>query len=744
MIVLDNSCSMFPREMLIRGCSVFGSDPEFLRIKGANLFLARLGFGDENEVEYQVGVVSLGDEPELISPLKPLKDNRDRLAQQIANPAPQIATRIVPALQMAYAELQNPDTRKPGNLPAIVLITDGVPYPPEGQSETDIQNLVQGYPDIPIFFMLLRGAGSNLEEFDRYLKFWQKLQQLTEHVYVYVIENPAQIEETYNKIVALLQETIPSQANQVTPDKELLFYVSKYTSRVILTITYPSGVPGGKVQVIDPRGQVVQDYEPGVAHFLGDKNPVEVISISAPRLADEYKEQNWKIKSSWVATVFVDRVGAYTFEFLAPDAEPTDVRNVYRALSSKSPRQKLAVRFRLVSENGETVKEAQPIRLEVRLPDGTQARVPVSADLKPDAQGVYEVSFDLPTLYPYVGSEFGRFVFVFYAGAGAEAAGEQLPVTSAQLLVDVGPMPFVQLLNPARVECTPNSAAKVSVTIGDYQAIVPDTLAAVITSSVGEVRLDGDDGELRGDLTGLCQSLLSGMQCGEARQDEFVLKIEAELEAGYTFEPIQRTLPVEVRAAACAPEVTPTEATFVLPTAIPTSIPDSDGDGFIDTLDACPDLIGGRMFTGCPTPRWAWMAGGSGLLGFLLLWAAFIWPWIKVRTVAKPPDVYLLICQRNSPEAQVVSVRAAGMRRRHNRVTIGGDRRKADIFIPGLKPVEFVVVEKDEKILLTEPVRGEARAVFRQLAPEMTRTSNPEVKLWLAVKRSTLEKVQCT
>ena len=51
MVVIDNSCSMFPREKIVPGCEVWGNDPEFLRIKGADLFIARLGFAEPNASE---------------------------------------------------------------------------------------------------------------------------------------------------------------------------------------------------------------------------------------------------------------------------------------------------------------------------------------------------------------------------------------------------------------------------------------------------------------------------------------------------------------------------------------------------------------------------------------------------------------------------------------------------------------------------------------------------------------------
>ena len=59
LIVIDNSCSMFPQDQILAGCTSFGSDPDFLRIKGANIFIARLGFGEENEDQYQQRLLTL-------------------------------------------------------------------------------------------------------------------------------------------------------------------------------------------------------------------------------------------------------------------------------------------------------------------------------------------------------------------------------------------------------------------------------------------------------------------------------------------------------------------------------------------------------------------------------------------------------------------------------------------------------------------------------------------------------------
>ena len=96
--------------------------------------------------------------------------------------------------------------------------------------------------------------------------------------------------------------------------------------------------------------------------------------------------------------------------------------------------------------------------------------------------------FDLPTIYPYVGDEFARFVFVIHAGSAGERMLDAIPIATARLLVDVGPSPFIQLLNPARIECAPDAAQKIQVTIGDSQSVISGTLTAVVSGPPGRYR----------------------------------------------------------------------------------------------------------------------------------------------------------------------------------------------------------------------------------------------------------------
>lgn len=742
MIVVDNSCSMFPQEMIVAGCTSYGSDVNFLRIKGSDLFLARLGFDQENEDQYHVGIISLGEESRVLSPLVELSGNRDYLSGRLANPRPERATRFVPALQRAYLELRNSTNRIPENLPAVVLITDGVPYPTEGQSNAEIEKLIADNADIPIFLMILKGVDSNVEEFDEYVRFWNEVKRRYNHVYVDLIENDTQIENSFNEIVALLQDTIPTQPQTIVPGEDLKFYVDQYVKKVVLTFSYPPNVPVGSSEVIDPNGEIVEDEEEGVSHFLGRQNPVEVLSISAPRLAEELKDQFWTVRSSWVSTVFIDREGAYKIEFISPDTTPTDINNVYLVSERQTPREAFDVAFRLVSDEGEVVLEPQPIRYEILFPNAPEATIiqPIIADI--DDEGVYRVEFDLPTIYPYVGSEFERFVFIIHAGSAGGEADDELPIATSRMLVDIGPKPYVQLISPSRVICSPGRSSRLLVTIGDYQQIVTDTLKITVSSQEGSLDLGGEAGEFRGDLSDLCDPLYAELACGETGQAAFVLNVQAQLEGDQPQELVEKELEVSIESVLCTATPVPTTAAIVLPTPKPTSIPDSDQDGFNDLVDGCPEQKGWQIFEGC-LPSKGTLLGIIGiLLIVIVLFVIFVWPWLAVRTVSKPPEVYVLVCRKDAPKPELVSISELGVSARSSRIKIGSDERKAHLVISGLRSIEFVIGEKEDKPTLMD-FRGEPIVTIRQLTPEKVSTSNPEVKLWMASKRSALEKIEC-
>src|SRR5262249_10294911 len=154
-------------------------------------------------------------------------------------------------------------------------------------------NLVAANPDVPLFIMLLHNKSDPSGEYDRYIQFWEQMQTRYPFVFTYQITSDKQIQETYNAIIARLQNTIPSEGLSITPETPLRIFVSRYVQKIVVTVTHSQGQPKSNVRIQDRKGNVVQENEAGVLHFRGDVNPVEVISIFKPRLSDDLKDDYW-------------------------------------------------------------------------------------------------------------------------------------------------------------------------------------------------------------------------------------------------------------------------------------------------------------------------------------------------------------------------------------------------------------------------------------------------------------------
>lgn len=780
MVVIDNSCSMFPQDKIVEGCQVWGNDPDFLRILGSDLFIARLGHAESNEAEYQVGIISLGETPRLIAPLQPLIGARDALARSIANPPPELATGIIPALEMAYEQLRTSPTRKPTNQPAVVLITDGIPYPRESQSESDLEQLVSENPDIPLFIMLLQNSVEASTDYEKYIQFWQKLATRVNHLSVYRIESDTQIERTYNEIIAQLQNTIPTgEGISVDPNTPLQVFVSQYVRRIVVTVIHKTDAPKGNVTIQDPTGAIVKEDEPGVSHFLGVDNPVEVVSIFAPRLQDDLKEDTWTILSDSPVTVFLDREGAYSINFLSPVVSLTDFTNVYLATERQTPSRELSIQFNLVDEAGKVIADPQPIQGKIIYPDGHEEAWRIPDNLKPNSDGIYELTFDFAGAYPTILDEPGRFTFVINAGMADKLSAERIPITSAKLLVDVGRGPYIENITPQPLVCAAGKPAEISVTVGDYEMALPDTLRVRVFDSGEDVLLNPDSaGVFTGDVARLCAPRITRLSCGTEDNISFRIRLVAQLVDSYPFTPQERELPVQIKSDACPPppdgdndgipdasDQCPAEpgltqfngcpdgdsdgipdASDQCPTAAGpvqfNGCPDSDDDGFIDSLDQCPTTAGLALFDGCPIPWWIWtlLALLALALGaFVIFW---LWPRINVRFFAPPPEVFVLACWRGG-EKGPLNIRQIGQDKGTNRITIGGDTNKAHIFVDGLrKPVEFALTQSNKQvILLTFDERGKETPKplnLRTSTPIPINTSNTEIVLKIGIDRTQL------
>ncbi len=744
MIVIDNSCSMFPREQILAGCTTWGSDPDFLRIKGADVFLARLGFSQANAGDYQVGVIDFGDAPRLISPLKPLEGARDALAQAIANPRPKTATLLVPALKLAYQELRESPNRRPENLPAIVLITDGVPWPSEGQSNADIEALVKENPDIPLFILLLRNAREHSLAYEQFIQFWQQLQVQYSYVFVHSIGSAAEIEQHYYEISAQLNNTVASEAMLASPEITLHAFVSRYVQKITVTAIHSIGEVRGNITITDPLGGIVSDDDAGVTHFRGEDNPVEVISIAAPRLMNNLKDKIWTIQSDQPVNVFLDREGAYNIKFLDPNPDSTAVNNVFVDPSPENPKRDFVIRFYLAGEDKAPVLEPQPIQGQVIYPDGTQNGLVIPPDLLPDSGGNYELHFDFGRAYPGILNSNGRFIFFLDAGSADNQSSRPVPIASSRLLVDVSAIPYIEKIQPGEITCRPGIKSVLNVTLGDIQNLQSGSakVRAVIESKESVLQ-DLSGGIFGGDVTPICDALIRTAACSKQVELTITLLFTASLKDGTELRQTQVKVPIRGVASECTATPPPTTPTaFVIPTLAPTPIPDSDQDRFNDLVDVCPTTRGWEVFQGCPPPVWFDITG-AGLAGALLLFLWFyIFPWLSVHIGERPPQAYIMVRERGNPAFPPFDVYAIGMKRRKKRLKIGGDRQKADIYIRGLKPVEFSLDMEGEKVLLVDAKHGALKGTFRHLAPDEVQTSNPEIRLILGLDRGVLKRMK--
>jgi len=727
MLVIDNSGSMFKSP---------GNDRDLLRIVGANLFLARLGFAEPNADEYQLGIVSFGTDPDLVAPLQPLGDEaRNRVAELIANPVTAGDTNIIGALQAAYKELRESPARRPTNLPVVVLLTDGTPSPSEGQSQADIERLIAENKDIPLFIMLLQNPDTPSEAYETYIKFWERMQVSYNNVFTYSVVGAAQIEATYNAIVAQLQNTVPSEGLAITPDTPLQVFVGRYIQKIVVTIIHQRGTEKGIVTVRDPDGNAVANSEPGVVQFRGEENNVEVISVARPRLSSTLTDDYWSIESDAPVTVFLDPQGAYRISFLAPRVSLTDITNVYLSGDRQSPSRPLAMQFQLVDADGQPVLEPQPIQGRVILPGGVEQEWSgIPSDLAP-VDGVYHVEFDFDALPAEMREQPGRFVFFLSAGSaaqpGAEADSERrIPIAIARLLLDVGPGPFIAELAPSPVQCGPGQPAPVSVIIGDFDTGVADTMRVRVLSGATEVELAlASPGVFSGDLADLCQPLIAPLACSTELEAAFQVRLAAELVDGSPNPAVITDWPVQVIGVACTATAAPT-VTSPPPTATPTPtpIPDTDGDGLLDPQDACLAQAGSEQFSGCPTPWWVWALWG--VLGRGVALAAV---WLAPRIViifAPPPQAYVLEVRTDTRQrASPRSIHAKGREKARNKVRIGGGPRRSDLLVAGLKDPEFSVEKQGERVVvLNAQTRVPVCVVDDETLKEVA-TSNPAVKL---------------
>jgi hypothetical protein len=704
MLVIDNSCSMFPASQRIPGCEVWGNDPDFLRITGASLFIARTGFGLSAAGDYQLGVVSMGDNPPtLISPLTGLDPARDALARAINNPQPALATQIVPALEMAYRELRESPNRRPGNLPAVALLTDGAPFPAQGQSNEEIERLVAANPDVPLFVILLQNREQATTSYEQYVRFWDEMALRHNFVRSYPVNSTEEIERTYDEIVSRLEGTVARPPLSLAPGQTLDVFISRYIQRVVFTFTRERGAPPAEIAITDPAGAAVTEGDSDVERFEGQDNPVQIIAIGRGRLEAAPRDANWRITSSEQVFVHIDMEGSYRVQFADPAASPTAVPGQFLVDRPHGLGQPLDLRLQLLDNaGGAAVTDPQPLEITLTNPDGSAAAVSIPAETRPDEQGVYTVPVDLSAAVE------GRYILAVEAGSVIDPSGAAFPVARAELLLDVTRAAFIDVVSPDVIQCAPGQAEEVSVTLGGLDAGQLSAARGSLFAAGQEVVLaPGESGVFTAAVGPLCDALAATLQCGSAVDGAMRLRVTL---PGTGSAALERDVPVRIETLACTPTPVPT-ATLTptpspTPTPAPTPIPDSDGDGRNDLEDACVDEAGWSVapwFGGCPPPLAAQVAGalaGAGLLAFLGFYVA---PMALVMTVRQPPAGYVQVYRNGKAEGSYKSLRSLGQSARKSAITIGS---KGLLKVPGMEPVELRVERRGDAPVVLRGANG--------------------------------------
>lgn len=277
MLVIDNSGSMFGYTCR-GGEKVTANDENKIRIRGAEIIIGALA-ADLKPRETKLGIVTFGDGAELVRPLTQLSNDdpsiRSDLSAAIRNPPCQGDTNIVAALREAQSELNRNAT--PGNIPAIIFLTDGEPTLGGGTPEIEI--LLDELDSVNVlFFAVLLGSDPKLKEFK---EFWSEESQRRPNVTFYPIGSSEEIPALYKQITAKLN-VIPGLATtpSLPPGQRVEVPVPANVQQMVLTIT--KRAPDVPLQIQYNSGQDARALPPDRFRSLIDNSPIEVFVVERP------------------------------------------------------------------------------------------------------------------------------------------------------------------------------------------------------------------------------------------------------------------------------------------------------------------------------------------------------------------------------------------------------------------------------------------------------------------------------
>jgi hypothetical protein len=377
----------------VSGCAVddaLGSDVDKLRVTGAMMFALRTAHGEPSPKD-RIGAVSMGGEVDVVYPLTPIDKAREGVVAAVENPKPKGGTNVIDALNAAYDELiRDP---QPTQTPAIVFLTDGVPYPSEGQSFTEIERLVREYPTIPLYVLLLQNQDVVIPEYQEYIRKWRQFQQRVTNVRVYEVRDEDDLLSTYNTVIADIAGRPPGIAIETIESGESRdFYISQYAQKVQITAIYPDKEDRGSIEVRDRSGQAVTAEDPGVTIYSDQDTPIEVYTAQGVRLEGQ-TGGDWSVVSvNARVSFFVDVRGAYRFDWLSPAMTLGTLPGVVQMEDEVHPRSELRLRFQFVDEAQKTILDKQRVSGYVITPDGVEQDLHTTPEFE---DGVYTLPFQI-------------------------------------------------------------------------------------------------------------------------------------------------------------------------------------------------------------------------------------------------------------------------------------------------------------------------------------------------------------
>jgi hypothetical protein len=345
---------------------------------------------------------------------------------------------------------------------------------------------------------------------------------------------------------------------------------------------------------------------------------------------------------------------------------------------------------------------------------------------------VYTINFNPTIEYPDIENQRGRFIVTVDAGSADDQSLVIIPISTAKLLVNFSPGPYMVSLNPPTLTCQDGQSAQFEVVLADADLAIPDSVNVRVFNSVGEINLVPNPIALdtyTGDLTELCKSQLEKINCSTRLDSGFKIRLSSQLMSTSEQVSTDRILPVTIIGQDCLP----------LPLSTVTPLPNCDGDVLNDGNDLCKCQSGWSQFQGCPPPVWF-----VGLMLFLALGliAFIVWliPSIRVL-ISPPPQAFVLACIFGAHFPAIKSSYKIGMERRVSRVKIGGDPRMSEIYVKDLLPVEFVVIRMDNNVQVLTYDQKTKRTALRLIVSDIAATiptSVPGVSLKFSLKKENL------